>query len=143
MAFREFQSHRTLEKPDTQLEISPVVSVLLFIFGLSLLGSRFVFSPGVEINLPKSKNIDLQATSGILNLGLNGMIMFNNRILKIEELPIAIEHFLAYKKDPSTVTFLLCVDQWVSFGFVIQVTDVLKSLGCRKIQIACEPEIIL
>ncbi|MDR1366314.1 MAG: biopolymer transporter ExbD [Puniceicoccales bacterium] len=143
MALREFQSHRTLEKPDTSLEFSAVISVLLFIFGLSLLGSRFVFSPGIEIGLPQSKNIDLQATSGVLNLGPNEMIMFDNHILKIEDLLATIEQFLSHKKDPSKITLLVCIDQWVPFGFVVQVTDILKSLGCQKIQIACEPKNVL
>ncbi|MDR0417861.1 MAG: biopolymer transporter ExbD [Puniceicoccales bacterium] len=143
MALREFQSHRTLEKPDTSLEFSAVISVLLFIFGLSLLGSRFVFSPGIEISLPQSKNIDLQATSGVLNLGPNEMIMFDNHILKIEDLLATVEQFLSRKKDPSKITLLVCIDQWVPFGFVVQVTDILRSLGCQKIQIACEPKNII
>jgi biopolymer transport protein ExbD len=143
MALREFQSHLTLERPDTFLEFSAVISVLLFIFGLSLLGSRFVFSPGIEIGLPQSKNIDLQATSGVLNLGPNGMIMFDNHILKIEDLFAMVEQFLSHKKDPSNITLLVCIDQWVPFGFVIQVTDILKSLNCQKIQIACEPKNVL
>jgi biopolymer transport protein ExbD len=140
MAFREFQSHRTLAKPDTSLEFGAVISVLLFIFGLSLLGSRFVFSPGIEIGLPPSKNIDLQATSGVLNLGPNGIIMFDNHILKIGDLLATVEQFLSHKKNPSNITLLVCIDQWVPFGFVVQVTDILKSLGCQKIQIACEPK---
>jgi biopolymer transport protein ExbD len=143
MAFREFQSQRTLAKPDTSLEFSAVISVLLFIFGLWLLGSRFVFSPGIEISLPRSKNIDLQATSGVLNLGPNGIVMFDNLILKIENLSSTVERFLSRKKDPSKIILLVCVDRWVPFGFVVQVTDILKSLGCQKIQIACEPENVL
>jgi biopolymer transport protein ExbD len=138
MVLREFQSNRTLEKPNTQLEISAVLSVLLFIFGLSLLGSRFVFSPGIEMSLPQSKHIDLQATTGILNLGLNGMIMFDHQILGIESLPAAVEQFLAHKKDISKITLLVCIDRWVPFGFVVQVIDALKSAGCLRIQIACE-----
>ncbi|MDR1906688.1 MAG: hypothetical protein LBQ03_00465 [Puniceicoccales bacterium] len=140
MAFREFQSRRTLEKPNTQLEMGAVISVLLFIFGLSLLGSRFVFSPGIEIKIPQVGNIDLAATSGILNLGPNGIIMFDNHILKIEDLPTAVEQFLVHKLDPSKITLLVCVDQWVPFGFVAEVTDVLRSAGCSRIQIACEPK---
>jgi biopolymer transport protein ExbD len=138
MTFCEFRS--TLTKPDTLLEISAVISVLLFIFGLSLLGSRFVFSPGIEIELPRAKGIDLEATSGVLNLGPNGIIMFNNNILKIEDLSFVIEQFLSHKKDSSRAILLVCIDQWVPFGFVVRVTDILKSLGCQRIQIACEPE---
>jgi biopolymer transport protein ExbD len=139
MAFREFQSQRTLVKPDTSLEFGAVISVLLFIFCLSLLGSRFVFSPGMEMGLPQLSNIDLRATSGVLNLCPNGIIMFDNHILKIEDLLAVIEQFLSHKKNPSGITLLVCIDQWVPFGFVVQVTDILKSAGCSRIQIACEP----
>jgi biopolymer transport protein ExbD len=130
MALREFQSYRTLEKPDTQLEMNGVLSVLLFIFGLSLLGSRFVFSPGLEIAIPQVQNIDLQATAGILNLGLNGIIMFDNHLLKTEDLPAAIGHFLSTKKEPAKITLLVCIDRWVPFGFVAEVTDILRSADC-------------
>jgi biopolymer transport protein ExbD len=138
MTFGEIRS--SLKEPDASLEWGGVVSVLLFIFGLSLLGSRFVFSPGIEIGLPKAKSVDLQATSGVLNLGPEGIIMFNNSILRIEDLSSTVEQFLSHKKDPGKVILLICIDQWAPFGLVIRVTDILKSLGCDKIQIACESE---
>jgi biopolymer transport protein ExbD len=140
MSLQEFNAYRSLEKPDTQLDLSSVLCVLLFIFGLSLLGSRFVFSPGVEMELPRSKNIDLQLTSGVLSLNPNGLIMFDNQILRIDNLAEAIENFLQKKKDPTAITLLVSIDCWVSFGFVVEVMDVLKSAGCKKIHIACEPK---
>ncbi|MDR1434858.1 MAG: biopolymer transporter ExbD [Puniceicoccales bacterium] len=138
MAFCEFQSYRTLEKPDTKLDNSSIIAVLLFIFGLSLLGSRFVFSPGIAIKIPKVKNIDLQVTSGILNIGINGLIMFNNRILQLKELGEEVANFLSHKKSPEGTTLLVCIDKSVPFGIVIEVSDALKSAGCKNIQIACD-----
>jgi biopolymer transport protein ExbD len=138
MALSEFQSYRTLEKPDTKFDNSSIIAVLLFIFGLSLLGSRFVFSPGTTIKIPKIKHIDLQATSGILNIGLNNLLMFNNRILQLEDLADEMVNFLSHKKSPENTTLLICIDRSVSFGFVIQVTDTLRSAGCKNIQIACD-----
>jgi biopolymer transport protein ExbD len=91
------------------------------------------------MSLPGLSNVDLQATSGVLNLCPNGIIMFDNHILKIEDLLAVVEQFLSHKKDPSHIILLVCIDQWVPFGFVVQVTDILKSAGCSRIQIACEP----
>jgi biopolymer transport protein ExbD len=138
MVLCEFQSYRTLEKPDTNFDTSSIIGVLLFIFGLSLLGSRFVFSPGIEIKIPKATNIDWGSTVGILNIGVNNLLMFNNRILEIEELEEEVENFLSWKKSPEGTTLLVCIDKFVSFGFVIQVTDALRSAGCKNIQIACD-----
>ncbi|MDR2806842.1 MAG: biopolymer transporter ExbD [Puniceicoccales bacterium] len=138
MALCEFQSHRTLEKPDTQFDTSAIVAVVLFIFGLSLLGSRFVFSPGIEMQIPKIQNVDLQATSGVLNIGPSGLLMFNNRILKLEELSEEIEIFLSHKKLPEAITLLICIDRSVPFGLVAKVVDTLKTGGCAHIQIACD-----
>jgi biopolymer transport protein ExbD len=134
----EFQSHCTLKKPDTKVEFNAIVAVLLFIFGLSLLGSRFILSPGVKINIPKVQNIDLQATSGVFNVGLNGLLIFNNQILKLEAVPEAVGRFLAHKKFPEMITLLVCIDKSVPFGFVTQVVDALKSAKCCNIQIACD-----
>ncbi|MDR2200778.1 MAG: biopolymer transporter ExbD [Puniceicoccales bacterium] len=138
MTLCEFQNYRTLEKPNTKLDTNSIIAVLLFIFGLSLLGSRFVFSPGMEIRIPKVQNIDLRNTAGILNIGMNGLLMFDNRILKLEELGEEVSLFLSHKKFPETITLLVCIDQSVSFGWIIRVIDVLKSAGCQNIQIACD-----
>jgi biopolymer transport protein ExbD len=138
MALSEFQSYRTLEKPDTRFDNSSIVAVLLFIFGLSLLGSRFVFSPGTAIAIPQTKHIDLRATSGILNVGPNNLLIFNNRILQLEDLGEEIAAFLSRKKFPEKVTLLICIDRSTPFGFIIGVVDALRSAGCRNIQIACD-----
>jgi biopolymer transport protein ExbD len=140
MALSEFQSYRTLEKPDTRFDNSSIIAVLLFIFGLTLLGSRFVFSPGTAIRIPRAKHIDLRATAGILNIGLNNLLIFNNRILQLGDLAEEIANFLSRKKFPENVTLLICIDRSVAFGFVVQVTDILRSAGCRNIQIACDPQ---
>jgi biopolymer transport protein ExbD len=69
---------------------------------------------------------------------MNGLLMFDNRILQLEELGGEIALFLSRKKFPGDITLLVCIDQSVSFGWVMRVIDALKSAGCQNIQIACD-----
>ena len=138
MSINHFQFKITLEKPKTNFNVGAIVSVLLFIFGLSLLGSRFIGAPGISLNLPQTQTHQLQSTDGVLNIGLNDTIFFQNKLLSFDQLGDVVKEFLSHKKIPQNTTILVLIDQWASFKSVASVIDILKQSGCCKIHIACE-----
>lgn len=138
MALFDFQSHISLREPDSDINIYSIISVLLFIFGLSLLGSRFIFSPGITIDLPQASNIHFESTIGVLNLQQNGSIIFNDKILSLENLEQELRFFLEQKKNISQACLLIRVDRFALVESFIKISDAAKKAGFQKIQIACE-----
>ena len=138
MALFEFQSHISLEEPSATLGLASVVSVILFIFGLSLLGSRFVFSPGIDIQLPHASDIQSQSTLGMITIGQNGMIIFNDKILSLEELGPELKLFLEQKKHDDSPRILIRMDRSIPIANLVGVSESAKIAGFKKIQLACE-----
>ncbi|UPA28320.1 MAG: biopolymer transporter ExbD [Verrucomicrobiota bacterium] len=137
MPLRNFQSQSNLEKPRATADTNAIIAVLLFIFGLSLLGSRFVGSPGITIQLPQTEHQSLQATTGVLNLGINNMVIFDGKRVKIDHLEPIVRRFLS-RQPSKNVTILVLADAWAPLQSVVAVFDILKKSGCSQIQIACE-----
>lgn len=139
MALRNFQSFKSLKKPVPFPPFSGILAVLLFLYGLDLLGSRFVFSPGITLELPRVSKPDLQQTSGVLNLNASGTIVFNGNLFKIDQLLGEVESFLKTKKNPEALVLLVLADHWTSLGTLTDVINILKKADIQQIQVACEP----
>lgn len=138
MALNDFNSHISLKISDKTVSNPTILAVALFIFGLSLFSSRFAFSPGIDVALPRVKQIYYKPTHGTLTLGRNGMIIFNDKILSKDNLRKELEDFIAKKFNIKHPCLLIRADQSIPLGIFLELSNIARAAGFHRIQIATE-----
>ncbi len=114
----------------------------LAVLGLSLLNGRYLFAPGISIDLP---SISQQIDSGlpiaqVLSIGQNGMLFFEGQVLNVETLPTAFKKYLGEKKISESVegnrTLLIKGDKNTTLECFLKVCQLAHECGFNQIQVA-------
>lgn len=81
--------HKHLTQPSRGLDIVPLFDVLLIALMLTLLGSRFIFAPGISVELPRggvvgSAPMEPGASMAVLTLLKDNSLIYGGRLLSVE-----------------------------------------------------------
>jgi biopolymer transport protein ExbD len=137
MKISEFTRYSYLPRPDHFLDFWAFANVGLIIFFLYLLGSRFIFSPGITVDLPQITGpLTAVPTTGILSLSNDHLFFFDGHILSRENLNDALREFLAHHPQRPAI-LLIRPDKSLSSELLCQVCAIAKRSGFEQIQIAC------
>ncbi|MDR2377156.1 MAG: hypothetical protein LBD54_00115 [Puniceicoccales bacterium] len=137
MKIATFIRHSHLPEPEHWLDFWAFANVGLLVFALSLLSSRFVLSPGMNVALPRLPGPLLAVpTLGVLTLSNDHLFFFDGRILAPENLEEALCHFLS-QHTSRPATLLLRPDKDLSVGVLCWVSALAKRSGFGQLQIAC------
>lgn len=130
-----------LSQPDRRLDFTPLFDVLLIVVLLSLLGSRFLFPPGVALDLPRVSG-DLLAgspTSAVLTVHTDDMLFFKGRHFTRDALE---RHMLtggaAAMGDDAVL--LINVGRGVSVETLLKLAQIAREAGYLQVQIAAGRE---
>lgn len=134
----EFQKHIHLKPPSVLFPSLYILSTWMFIFGLSLLGSKFIFSPGIDITLPVVPELSLQYTSSVLTIGKNDLLIFNDQILTYDELYDEFKSFISNHPKRYYYAMLVRIDSEISIQKFLDIAQIAKDAGFSKIHIAAE-----
>ena len=134
----EFQKYMHLKSPRVIFPSLYILSTWMFIFGLSLLGSKFIFSPGIDISLPTSSQVFFQTTDSTLTVGKNGLLIFNDKILNYDELHEEFSEFIATHASAADHVILIRIACEISLQKFLDITQLAKSAGFAKVHIATE-----
>ncbi len=134
MRFREESKQNS-----SLLDITPIVDTvfnLLIFFALSL---NFISTPGIQVNLPKSTAKEIAQEKKDLRV-----VMTSSNQLYINEKPVDLKGLSArFRKaaesDPET-QILIQADRQVAHGKVVEVMDIARSLGLRRLAIVTQPK---
>jgi biopolymer transport protein ExbD len=132
-----FKAENSLKEPDSSVDVWAVLSIVLFLFGIFLIGSRFVLPPGVHVELPRSINISTSKIDGILTIRSSNMLLFNGRIFSLTDLENELKSFMKYNSNKK-VTILVRSDKNLSLGEFIHICEIIKLSGVNEIHIATE-----
>ncbi|MDR2982507.1 MAG: hypothetical protein LBV12_09710 [Puniceicoccales bacterium] len=146
--------HR-IQAPDTRIDAMPLVTCLLLAVILTLAGSRFIYSPGLTVdlgnedgkiegsipmtlNLPQSRlplaGIQTGATLTVLTAKSGNMLIFEGRIYSLDDkLKGSLEE--AAKESP---VLLLKADRSIGPQTLWNILDFAMEAGFKKIQLAGE-----
>jgi len=140
MRISEFAHHRRLTPPDHFLDIWAFASVWFIVFALYLLGSRFVFAPGLTLELPLLPGpLTATPTLGVLTLANDRLFFFDGRILSPEDLEEALGNFLA-RHPTRPAILLLRPDRHLPVETLCRVSILARRSGFGQVQIACLEE---
>jgi biopolymer transport protein ExbD len=137
MKISEFTSHSYLPQPDHFLDFWVFVNILAIIFTFYFFNSRFIFSPGISIDLPPiAAPLMAAPTTGVLSLTNDCLFFFDGHILSLENLENTLENFLARHTQRPAI-LLIRPDKNISVGILCHVCATAQRSGFEQVQIAC------
>ena len=130
---------RYLTEPDQRLDPVPLLDLILIGLFFVLLGSRFVFAPGLNVELPEvgSEALSTLPTSAVLTIRENEMILFEGDRVRLGELERRLGEYMAGEKPEETI-LLVKSDRKVEVQLLLEILDLAHRSGFTRVQIAAE-----
>ena len=117
---------------DSLIDLTPIVDVvfnLLIFFALSLNFSQVVSS--INIKLPKAKSSEVVTEKQVVvSIERNNKVYINDQALYLDQIPNYLDKI---NKDNVVV---VKADKEIDHGFVVQIMDLIKRSGFKKLGIA-------
>jgi biopolymer transport protein ExbD len=127
-----FKKHLKLEHGLRQIDIAPLVDMVFLLLIFFMLTSTFIVQPAIKVKLPravtsdvtKQRNLEIVVTRG-------GLIYLNGKVRPLGELKSVLRGLSGEK--PSV---LIKADRGSRLGKVVEIWDICRSAGIRRINIA-------
>ncbi len=128
---------RRVELEKGQLDMTPLINVILQLLLFFILTSNFVFQPGIKVSLPKAVTSEvIQEKSLIILITANNYIYLNDRLITMPELASRLK-IAARENKP----LLIKADRRTYLDKVVEVLDLCRKEGISQINIATNQDI--
>ena len=120
------------------ISITSLVDVLFIILIFVLVSTTFLEQPALNIELPKAKTSGLHRVEElVISISNNNEIFLNEKIVQRNKLQKLLKEFLSKKGED--VPVILKADKKVDYGVVIEVMDIVRIVGIKKIVALTSP----
>lgn len=126
-----------LKSPSIEIDAIPFLNVLTIAFFISLLSSKFLFAPGLTIQLPQSSETKLQGatTSAFLTVDQSDIIFFEGNIYTLDTIKQAFTDFI--KSHPNHPPSLLAkINKSTDIDLFFNICEIAHNAGFEFIQLA-------
>ena len=127
---------RFSEKPKRKvlINITSLIDVLFLLLIFFMISSTFLEQPGMKLELPEAKSFEVEEQKElILHIAPDGRIFLNERAVEIDSL---LEYLTAEVERDKESPLVLKADKQVPHGNVVEVMDIAKQAGIRKLVVA-------
>jgi biopolymer transport protein ExbD len=125
---------RKQNKRSLILNVTSLIDVLFLLLIFFIVSTTFLSQPAIKLELPKAKNADVVRQQAlVLYIDRNGRVFLNDEPIELPLLSEALKQKLGNTKDQSVV---LKADARVSHGAVIEVMDIIKGVGVKKLVVS-------
>lgn len=143
MITRVFDLSSRLSTPPRDLDVLFWVNTGVIFLFFSLLGSRYVLSPGLVVEnggaqvLPSAGTVGQAATSVVVSYRRDNMVLFEGGIFELRDLRPQMER---YAKDHPGSVLLVRYDKAVSVQGLVDLSDMARAAGFTGFVIAAEKQ---
>lgn len=128
MRFRERPRRRVL------INITSLIDVLFLLLIFFMVSSTFLEQPGMKLDLPAAKSFEVEEQKElVVHISPRGEIFLGEQQVSLDTLKARLELQVAVDRERPLV---LRADRDAAHGRVVEVMDVAKQAGVRKIVIA-------
>lgn len=126
-----------LAPPDKRLDATPLFDVLLIVAMFFVLGSRFVFAPGLTISLPESpvSNLGGISTVDVLTVKNRDFIIYRETKFTLSSLEKAMTT-ATFVPPPRDAYLLVRADESVDMETFIAISKLSRAAGYTGVQLA-------
>lgn len=129
----QFQIRRKRKERKVLINITSLIDVLFLLLIFLMVSSTFLEQPGIKLELPVAQSaVKVEQKDYVLFMDKSGGIFLNKETVDLDSLEEAIKKALPKMKEGSLI---LKADQDVSHGIVVQVLDIVKRSGVKKLVI--------
>ncbi len=113
------------------LNLTPMVDVLFLVLLFFLITSSFSEQPNIKLELPSAKYASTsKLEERVLTISQNGELYFQSDPVERKDLPSVLKKAFSAQDDK---TLVMRADKNVPYGVIIDVMDVAKGAGLRRI----------
>ena len=122
----------------TGIDPIPLLDILFIAFFISLISSKFLFAPGINIDLPKSSKVALSGcpTATVLSVSQSNMIFFEGKMYNVDNLEAALTEFIRNTSKPQNITLLAKISQSTDMDTFFKICEIAQRSGFSNIQVA-------
>ncbi|GBD94667.1 biopolymer transport protein ExbD [bacterium BMS3Abin05] len=118
------------------LNITSLIDVLFILLIFFMVTSTFQQQPGMKLELPEAKTSTIEKTQNItIFIDVQQQIFLNDKPYAVDRLENKLRQLVA-KSHPSAL--VLKADKSVPHGLVVEVMDLVRQAGIKKLIIATE-----
>lgn len=130
MRFKRLRRRTEIRKG--QLDIAPLIDMMLLLLIFFMLTSHFVLQPGIKVRLPKAVTSDIVSTDSlILSVTTQDLIYLNYKPLPADQVKELVEE--AARQNSSV---LIKADVGASVGRIVEIWDLCRQAGIDRVSIA-------
>lgn len=148
---KPLELEHVLSVPERRLDAAAMIDVLLIALLLSMLGSRFIFAPGMTIDLgldlPITSQVELAGvpteavlTVKVLTAKRDNMYIFNGSIYTFKGLEQMFREYDGAHHHRSTSILLIKADKTLSMDTFVKLVDMARMAQFSKVQLASEAQ---
>ena len=132
------QFKETNKKKSLGINITSLIDVMFILLIFFMVSSSFVEQPGMKLELPAMKSQEVAKVEKMaLYVSPDGDLFLNDRPVQLDSLQALIK---AVMPNVEEKTLVLKADKAVEHGLVVQVMDIAKRSGLKKIVIGTRVE---
>jgi biopolymer transport protein ExbD len=129
---------RAKRKRSLILNITSLIDVLFLLLIFFMISTTFLATPAIKLELPKAKHADpVRQNPLVVFIDSAGQIFVNDEPVDLALMPALMSGKLADSEDKAVV---VKADSRVSHGKVVEVLDIIKGAGGRRLVFSTEPE---
>lgn len=132
-----FKRHLKLEFGLGQMDIAPIINIVLLLLVFFLLTSSFAVQSGIDINLPRSVTSEVLGKKNIIiTLSSDNILYLSDKVTTLGQLKDALKNI-----DVSTASILIKADRRAYLGKLVEVWNICRGIGFNKVNIVTNQEI--
>ena len=122
--------------PISEINVVPFIDIILVVLIIFMVTTPFIMKPSINVDLPKASS-GAKTTPSQLDITMDstGKVLLNGKV--VEDSKISQYILRMVLKDPETQA-VISADKDVPHGKVVNVIDIIKTSGIKKIAIAID-----
>ena len=126
--------HYEIKRAHLRPDITPLIDVVFLLLIFFMLGSRFVYSTNIKVNLPRAYTAKVSSTKLVtITINEESDLFFDDKHITFSDLN---KIFKSMKKGKISIV----ADKEAPFGTVIKVWDYARQHNIQEINIRTRPE---
>ncbi len=120
----------------SEINVVPLVDIILVVLIIFMLTAPMIMKPSIKVNLPKAATGEQTVQTQLsVTIAANGGLTLNGKPADVTA--ISAEAADALQKNPD-IQAVIAADKDVPHGTVVQILDLIKSVGVKKFAISID-----